>query len=828
MKPTGEPTYASAAAGERQGPASPPRAGRHPAWVPAVLVVVGTLAGVVAVSRYTALCVLLDGLAAVLVLGPAVLAGLWLVPWRPAAGLPLRWHLLLGATLGTGALSLLTLGLGIAGLLQRGLWVGVLFLLTVAGLVRLRALLHAHARRVPSAPVTESGDPDALGSSRYLWLLICPFLIIALLAATHAPGFLWREEGYGYDALEYHLQMPKEYRAAGRIGYAPHNVYANFPANVEMLYLLGMLLMDGDVDAGVAAHMIHLALAGLAVLAAWVVGRDVSPRAGLVSGVTLATTGWLPYLSGLAYVENGMLLYGIAAVGLVLRALRGERTAEAERPAVGRYRQLAVAGVLAGLACGCKYTAVAFVALPVVLAAALAGRGALRGRAVGVVVCGSAALLAFAPWLVKNAVLTGNPAFPLANGLFRAEPPGWGAEETARWQGGHALKPDERHLGTRLTALWTHLAGDRDQRFGPLVLLLGLVGVLARWFRGSRTLASPPGHMLSLSGAERAHLCTKEAPSLAQPSPLPLSQGERGPEATTPALSAAGEGVVPTLNTCPPGGARRAETASGWRVERADVALLLVLVVQLAVWLGATHLYARFAVVLLIPLVLLAGRAVAGSDRCRRTGDGGGVACTVGSGCFALVVVAVVLGAAWNLAFLGRLYAREGTGGAPASLMYEGRLSGTEYFKTINTDVPADARVLLVGEARAFYFRRPVDYFVVFNRQPFAEAVRAARAGTEVLDWLRREGYTHVLVNWWEIQRLQRTYGFPPEIDETLLRSLEILGLRLMEEYTLPLGATPYATLYEVPGSESGVTGTHLPHEQQGGQRNRNDARIGD
>ena len=38
------------------------------------------------------------------------------------------------------------------------------------------------------------------------------------------------------------------------------------------------------------------------------------------------------------------------------------------------------------------------------------------------------------------------------------------------------------------------------------------------------------------------------------------------------------------------------------RLERADAVLLLVLLVQLVVWLGLTHLYARFAVVLLIPI----------------------------------------------------------------------------------------------------------------------------------------------------------------------------------------------------------------------------------
>ena len=98
---------------------------------------------------------------------------------------------------------------------------------------------------------------------RHLWLVAAPFVSLALLAASDAPGFIWQEEGFGYDVLEYHLQVPKEYLQEGRIQYLPHNVYANFPANVEMLYLLAMIVLDDVYDVGIVANMIHLMLAAL-------------------------------------------------------------------------------------------------------------------------------------------------------------------------------------------------------------------------------------------------------------------------------------------------------------------------------------------------------------------------------------------------------------------------------------------------------------------------------------------------------------------------------------------------------------------------------------
>ena len=43
-----------------------------------------------------------------------------------------------------------------------------------------------------------------------------------------------------FDAIEYHLQGPKEYYRAGRIAFLPHNVYTSMPFSIEMLHLLGM------------------------------------------------------------------------------------------------------------------------------------------------------------------------------------------------------------------------------------------------------------------------------------------------------------------------------------------------------------------------------------------------------------------------------------------------------------------------------------------------------------------------------------------------------------------------------------------------------------
>lgn len=656
------------------------------------LVFVGlTVVGLAIVSPRLLLVAMLDAAAAAVIVVPPILAGLCLVPIFGLGQLPMRWHLLLGASLGLGVTSLLVLSLGLAGILQRAVWIGLLGMFSVVGIIRLRGLF--------ALPVSEEDDEEDADHQtqahelHWLWLVLVPFLILALLAAANAPGFVWAEEGNGYDVLEYHLQMPKEYFQAGRVAYAPHNVYANFPMNVEMLYLLAMIVHNEVYDLGTTTNMIHLMLGALTVYAAWVVGRDWSPRAGQVSAIALGTVGWLGYLSGLAYVEHGMLFFSAAAVAALLRAIA--------RPAPGVSRGwLALSGVCSGFACGCKYTAMPFTAFAISLVIVFWLGGNWRRRVLDLSVYLLATVASFAPWLIKNELMTGNPAFPLVNGLFHAHPPGWGDKESEQWDRGHAITESDRTVGARLGALWRYVPADADQRFGPAILLLALGGLVGR------------------------------------------------------------------------------------RLERTDRLLLTMLFFQVLLWLFTTHLYARFTVSFLIPLCLLGGRTFLPGRIRHRMSIAGGV---------------LLAGGAWNFAFAAKLQDREAPGGAPASLIYDGTLPGLEYFAAINHEFPANAKILVIGDAKAFYFQRKVDYCVVFNRSSFVEIVEGASNENDIMRWLRGQGYTHVLVHWNEIARLMRTYGFSPLVTPQLFDRLAGAGLRRLREFRHPDVSGRWVELYEIP-----------------------------
>jgi hypothetical protein len=115
-----------------------------------------------------------------------------------------------------------------------------------------------------------------------------------------------------------------------------------------------------------------------------------------------------------AYAELLMLLFALA--GLV--ALHYWWRADSRRPHAALW--LVLAGVFAGLACGCKYPGI-LVPLGIgvtVLMVGIVGRpGTVQARLTLALSSGlmfaTTAALTFAPWLVKNWLITGNPVYPL-------------------------------------------------------------------------------------------------------------------------------------------------------------------------------------------------------------------------------------------------------------------------------------------------------------------------------------------------------------------------------------------------------------------------------
>jgi len=193
--------------------------------------------------------------------------------------------------------------------------------------------------------------------------------------------------------------------------------------------------------------------------------------------------------------------------------------------------------------------------------------------------------------------------------------------------------------------------------------------------------------------------------------------------------------------------------------------VIAALAIQLAVWLFLTHLQPRFLLPLLIPLVLLtASRFEAVAPPPLR---------------YLVILFAIAAASAHTLLAAGR-YNQNTSFNSPYGfhpLAGWDQLIESQYpFANSETTIEPGTRLLMVGDARPFYVRCEYAYNTVFDRCYFAEHL-AEKSPAEVIDWLQEENFTHLYINWYEVERLQKSYQFAPSLTRQNIEKLEQAGL---------------------------------------------------
>ena len=262
-----------------------------------------------------------------------------------------------------------------------------------------------------------------------------------------------------------------------------------------------------------------------------------------------------------------------------------------------------------------------------------------------------------------------------------------------------------------------------------------------------------------------------------------------------------------------------------------DWALAGVLAVQLAVWTLWTHaMPGRFLVPAVVPMALLAGGLLARLVKVQRN-PFRRKSSRPAFGPWGLIPAAAVLAAAAGVnIFVAYVAYRRATDPLPPVHGSDGsRIAVNDPRWKFAYALRPDCRVLLVGEARGFYFPPGTIYATAFDSHPLARMADRGLGPAEVLAELRRMGVTHVWVHWLEIWRLAGTYGYPASLSAELwgrlrdgkppaLQVLERLpgGARVVEELNWPRRPRPapetwrpfrfpthwpLATLYALPGT---------------------------
>jgi hypothetical protein len=390
------------------------------------------------------------------------MSGIGWIAWNFLRPREERGAALAGATcvaLGIGITSLGILGLGLIGWLNQWWAFGIVGIGATIGVL----LLHAHGKNWNAAQWL--AGPAGWG---WLWIAVAAVAAVVMLAAFFPPGLLWGDEPNGYDVAEYHLQVPREWYAAGRIVPLHHNVFSYFPFNVEMQYLLAMHLHGGFWGPWAGMYLAQLMHAAMCGAAAWAVfGLAGGGKRGVVAGLMTAAVPWTGLLAAVAYNDGGTLMFGILAIGWAIRAQS--------------IRDFVIAGLMAGFAAGTKLSVVPLLAaMPVVI---LIGRPKLLAGCACYIL---AAALVFSPWLIRNWKWTGNPVFPEAMSVLGQGH--FSDVQAERWREAYLPSKDERSPTGRLGAVWRQVVG--DWRYGFVLLPLGCAAIaLARRNRDAVWLA---------------------------------------------------------------------------------------------------------------------------------------------------------------------------------------------------------------------------------------------------------------------------------------------------------------------------------------------------
>jgi 4-amino-4-deoxy-L-arabinose transferase-like glycosyltransferase len=272
----------------------------------------------------------------------------------------------------------------------------------VAVLIAAACFAGAAARRelVDDQPPPRSSGEDATATAA--WLALAAAALAFGVVAALAP----EKE---YDALWYHLNLPRLWLEAGRPVDLVEEYISLYPLTWDLVFGAGLVL-----GGAVAAKLLHFVCLPLLAGIVWLSARRYVCRASAAAAVALVvTTPTLLWESSTAYVDLALAMHAaIACYALARHAERGDL-------AWGALAALHFGGAAATKHLGVVVTIIALTLFVVVMvrSGVHLGRSIRRALLIGV-----AAALIPLPWYARSWMASGNPVFPDLFSVFGALP----------------------------------------------------------------------------------------------------------------------------------------------------------------------------------------------------------------------------------------------------------------------------------------------------------------------------------------------------------------------------------------------------------------------
>lgn len=354
---------------------------------------------------------------------------------------------------------------------------GVLLLLALAGLYRpavVRAVAIAAALPALLAFVRSRNSHEREREARLLRLSASsPWIVVTLLAAALAFVTALAPE-VEYDALWYHLELPRRWLAAGRLTDNVHEYISLYPGQWELLFGAALAF-----DGSVAARLLHWTTLGAgATAAAAIATRALGAGTGWMAAAIFVTAPTVLWEATTAYVDLALAMHAGLAVGALWQSTRS-----------GDRRWIVLAGIQFGMACATKHLGLVIAAAAIgCYAIARARRDAPARLVRTLMLAGVLTMLIPSPWYARAWLASGNPVFPEMYHVFGARPAErWNDATEQALERFQARFGRPRTIASSLTLPWdmTVHSWRYGGTLGPFLLLVLPAGIALVWREGA-------------------------------------------------------------------------------------------------------------------------------------------------------------------------------------------------------------------------------------------------------------------------------------------------------------------------------------------------------
>lgn len=282
----------------------------------------------------------------------------------------------------TGVFSLITFGFGLSGIMGQ---LGISALLFLAAILFL-----AFKKNIYSCLKEFAGEAKKNRLSRIIFFLLFWQAVINFIGAL-GPEL-------GFDALWYHLTIPKIYMNFNKIFFIPGGLYyySAMPRLTEMFYLVSLVFSG----SGTLAKVIHFTFGIFSSIVLYNLAKKyLRTNYALLTTLLFYSTLIVGWQSITAYVDLGRTFFELLALERFL-AWKNRKV------------ELFESAIMLGLAVSVKL--ISFASLPVFLLLVFLKSRKLRFTFYYLLIT----LLIASPWLVFSYLYTGNPVYPVFGGLL--------------------------------------------------------------------------------------------------------------------------------------------------------------------------------------------------------------------------------------------------------------------------------------------------------------------------------------------------------------------------------------------------------------------------